>query len=146
MLYLFPNYLNSKKLTMKNFYFILFILFTNQFVFSQYSGGISQNNTISYETVDVKPEFPNGFREFMKYIGSNFRLPEIEGFSGIVNTSFIIELNGSITNVKILKDIGEGTADEAKRVLLKSPLWKPGEQDGQKVRVQMTLPITLRVN
>ena len=104
-------------------------------------------STYSLASLEVKPEFPGGISEFYKYIGQNFKAPKDKKFpGGRVIVSFVIEKDGSVTEVKILKDCGFGTAEEAKRVLLNCPKWKPATQKNVPVRCQFGLPIALTAN
>ena len=105
------------------------------------SGEESLYNTAG---IEKKPDFPGGAKEFYKYISQNFRTPDVKGLSGKVFVSFVIEKDGSITDIKVLRDIGYGTKEETIRVLKNSPNWIPGEQDGKKVRVIYTLPISIQ--
>jgi protein TonB len=93
--------------------------------------------------IEVKPEFPGGLEEFYNYVATNYKMPKKTGLRGRVYMSFVIDKDGSITDVKILRDIGYGTGEEAKRVLENSPKWNPGMQQGKNVRVQYSLPITI---
>jgi protein TonB len=70
-------------------------------------------------------------------------VPEEEGLSGKIMVSFIVETDGSLSNIKVLKDIGYGSGAEAIRVLKKSPKWMPGKQNGKPVRVEYTMPISI---
>ncbi len=96
-----------------------------------------------FKTADVekKPEFPGGIEEFYRYISKNYNIPKIKQLVGKVFVAFVIEKDGSITEVKIIRDLGYGTGEEAIRVLELSPKWKAGEQNGQKVRCSFSLPI-----
>ena len=94
--------------------------------------------------IEQKPEFPGGMANFYKFVGNNFKAPEEEGLKGKVLVTFVVEKDGSLTDIKVIRDIGFGTAAEAIRVLRKSPKWSPGEQNGKKVRVQFSLPITIQ--
>ena len=94
--------------------------------------------------VEKKPDFPGGLKEFYKYISQNFKTPDVKGLAGKVFVTFIVEKDGSITEVKVLRDIGYGTGEEAVRVLKNSPNWIPGEQKGRKVRVLYSLPISIQ--
>ena len=108
------------------------------------SSSVLKGPPIDYNVVELQPEYPGGNNEFIKYIGKNFVTPEVEGLSGILKVSFVIEINGKIGDIKIINDLGSGTAEEAKRVLSKSLPWIPGQQDGKPVRVLFNLPITIR--
>jgi protein TonB len=102
------------------------------------------DNTI-YNTagIEVKPEFPGGMEKFYKYIGNNYTSPE-DAPSGKVYVTFVVEKDGSLTDIKVLRDVGFGTGKEALRVLGKCPRWNPGEQNGKKVRVLYSLPIVIQ--
>jgi protein TonB len=103
------------------------------------------DNTI-YNTagIEVKPEFPGGMEKFYSYVGKNYQAPEEEGLKGKVYVTFVVEKDGSLTDIKVIRDIGYGTGKEAIRVLNKCPRWNPGEQNGKKVRVLYSLPITIQ--
>jgi protein TonB len=103
---------------------------------------IVEDNTI-YNAVEVKPDYPGGMAKFYAYFMKNFRAPEDEAISGKIQVTFVVEKDGSVTDIKVLRDLGYGTGKEAKRVLENSPRWKPGIQNGRPVRVQYNLPISL---
>ena len=108
-----------------------------------------QNDTLSesfiYEAkvVDRMPQFPGGNGELYKFIARNYKVPNVTGLIGKVFVSFVVEVDGSLSDFKILKDLGRGTGEEAIRVLKLSPLWKPGVRKDRKVRVKYELPISL---
>jgi protein TonB len=81
---------------------------------------------------------------FQEFIAKNYRTPDVEGLRGKVIVSFVVEKDGSIVDVKVIKDLGYGTGAEAIRVLKLSPKWTPAMQDGKPVRVMYSLPITIR--
>lgn len=94
-----------------------------------------------------KPEFELGLEAFFKYIGANYKIPEEvtkNKLKGKVFASFIVEKDGSLSNIKILRDMGYGTGEEAERVLKNSPKWKPGKIDGKPVRTMYSLPISIK--
>ena len=93
--------------------------------------------------VEVKPEFPGGMAKFYKFIENNYNVPS-DSPGGKVFIQFVVEKDGSLTDIKVLRDIGYGTGKEAERVLRKSPKWTPAEQNGKKVRCSYQLPITLQ--
>ncbi|WPR72626.1 energy transducer TonB [Flavobacterium sp. NG2] len=106
---------------------------------------VEEDNQI-YNTagIEVKPEFPGGMDKFYSYVGKNYRAPEEEGLKGKVYVTFVVEKDGSLTDIKVLRDIGYGTGKEAIRVLSKCPKWNPGVQNGKPVRVLYSLPITIQ--
>lgn len=96
--------------------------------------------------VDIKPEFKGGMEKFYKFIGKNFNVPKDEGLKGKIIVSFVVEMDGSLTDIKVVKDIGYGTGEEAIRVLSICPKWIPGEHEGKKVRVLYSIPISIQSN
>ena len=106
---------------------------------------VEEDNTV-YNTagIEVKPDFPGGIEKFYNFIAKNYQTPEEEGLKGKVFVSFVVEKDGSLTDIKVLRDIGYGTGAEAIRVLKKCPRWSPGEQNGKKVRCTYSLPINIQ--
>lgn len=106
---------------------------------------VEEDNTV-YNTagIEVKPDFPGGIDKFYKFVSNNYQTPEEDGLKGKVYVTFVVEKDGSLTDIKVLRDIGYGTGKEAIRVLKKCPKWTPGEQNGKKVRVLYSLPITIQ--
>jgi len=95
-----------------------------------------------YTAVEVKPDFPGGMAKFYQYVGKNFRVPE-EDIKGKIFVQFVVEKDGSLTDIKVVRDLGFGTGKEAERVLKNCPKWKPGIQNGRPVRVLYSLPISI---
>ncbi|WP_337968726.1 DKNYY domain-containing protein [uncultured Flavobacterium sp.] len=89
--------------------------------------------------IDVKPEFPGGISKFQDFVDKKFKVDE-KDLSGKIYSTFIVEKNGSLSDIKILRDLGYGTGKELIRVLKLSPKWKPGLQNGQKVRCLYAIP------
>ena len=115
------------------------------------TGGKGNGGSDIYDAagVDVFPEFPGGMSAWSKYIQRNLRYPGIaqeEGIQGKVFLSFVVEKDGTITDVKVLSGIGYGCDDEAVRVIKKSPHWKAGMQNNLPVRVKYTMPISYTVS
>ena len=102
------------------------------------------NNIYNTAGIEVKPDFPGGLEKFYKFIGKNFQVPEEDGLKGKIFVTFVVEKDGSLTDIKVLRDIGYGTGKEAIRVLKSCPRWNPGEQNGKKVRVLYSLPISIQ--
>lgn len=102
--------------------------------------------TVSTALVDKMPEYPGGLQAFYKYVAQNFDRPEMESGETLqVIVSFIVETDGSLSNIQVLRDAGYGTAASAVKVLkgLKTK-WKPGIKSGKAVRTVYNLPITLK--
>lgn len=102
---------------------------------------IVEDNTV-YNAVEVRPDFPGGIQKFYDFVGKNYRAPE-EDIKGKIFVQFVVEKDGSLTDIKVVRDLGYGTGAEAIRVLKKSPKWKPGIQNGRAVRVLYSLPISI---
>lgn len=101
-----------------------------------------------YVFVEEQPSFPGGEEELYKYLRSNIQYPELaraNNVEGKVFVQFVVEKDGRITNVKVLKDIGSGCGAEAMRVVKSMPKWKPGKQRNQAVRAQFSLPISFKL-
>jgi protein TonB len=97
-----------------------------------------------FTIVEEQPEFPGGEAALMEYLGKNISYPQLareSNIQGTVYVKFVVEPNGSISNVTILKGIGGGCDEEAIRVVKNMPSWKAGKQRGKAVRVQFNLPI-----
>lgn len=98
---------------------------------------------------EKEPEFPGGSQELMKFIAEKLRYPvecAEKGIGGRVTLSFIVEKDGSITNIEELRSPDPRLTEEAKRVLSIMPNWIPGTQDGKAVRVKYIIPVTFRQN
>jgi protein TonB len=94
--------------------------------------------------VENMPEFPGGDAAMYKFLSKNIKYPRMakeSGISGRVFLTFVVERDGSVTDVKILRGIGGGCDEEAVRVIKKMPRWSPGKQRGKPVRVQFQMPI-----
>ncbi|WP_395061452.1 energy transducer TonB [Flavobacterium sp.] len=101
------------------------------------------NNIYNSAGIEVKPEFPGGMTKFYGFIQKNYTAPDEPGLKGQVFVSFVVEKDGTLTDIKVLRDIGYGTGKEAERVLRKSPRWTPAEQNGKKVRCSYQIPIKI---
>jgi protein TonB len=107
---------------------------------------IVDNNVYSSAGIEVQPEFPGGVAGFAKYVQKNYRTPEVEqDLKGRVFVEFVVEKDGSLSDVKVIRDLGFGTGAEAIRMLRNAPKWKPGVQNGKTIRVRYSLPIMLDI-
>ncbi len=97
-----------------------------------------------FKVVEVMPVFPGGEKKLMSYLGNNIKYPEKakkDGVKGRVFITFVVEKDGRIDNVELLRGIGSGCDEEAMRVIKSMPKWSPGMTNGEPVRVQYNLPI-----
>jgi protein TonB len=101
-----------------------------------------------FTVVENPPKYPGGDDARIKYMVGSMKYPEVartKGIQGTVYVTFIIETDGAVSNVKILRGVGGGCDEEAQRVVSEMPKWIPGTQDGKAVRVQYNLPISFRL-
>jgi TonB family protein len=99
--------------------------------------------------VEWAPTFPGGEAGFNQFLAKNTKYPAAareKNVQGRVIASFVVEEDGSLTDIKIVRGIGYGTDEEALRVLKLSPKWKPGIQNGHTVRVQYSVPISFALS
>jgi hypothetical protein len=97
----------------------------------------SEVDTVYYGGIgiEVKADFVGGVDKFYSFIKQNYKIPlNIENLKGEIRALFVIEKDGSLSTITHIKDIGFGTGEELKRVLLSSPKWYPGEQNGKRIR------------
>jgi len=97
-----------------------------------------------FTIVEKMPEFPGGTEQLFRYLGKNIEYPPMAkdaGIKGKVYVTFVVDKDGSIKDVKVLRGIGGGCDEEAIRVVKGMPKWNPGKQRGKAVRVQYNLPI-----
>ncbi|MBI9033266.1 MAG: energy transducer TonB [Bacteroidales bacterium] len=97
-----------------------------------------------FMVVEEQPTFPGGDAERMRFLMKNIKYPTMakeSGIQGTVYVSFVVEKNGKITDVRILRGIGGGCDEEAVRVVNMMPNWKAGKQRGKPVRVRFSMPI-----
>ncbi|MCU0320328.1 MAG: energy transducer TonB [Flavobacteriales bacterium] len=97
---------------------------------------------------EVMPEFPGGKDALFAYIGKNLKYPERaqeEGIEGVVYVTFVVEADGKISGVSVLRGIGGGCNEEAVRVVSGMPNWTPGMQAGKPVWVKYNLPIRYKL-
>ena len=125
---------------------VLAILFTIN------TTAMAQNKKTSndkvFEKVEDMPEFPGGEQAMMDFVGKNVQYPKEameKEISGRVLVGFIVEKDGSVNEVKIVRGIGGGCDEEAVRVVKAMPKWKPGKEKGKPVRVSYMMPIFFKL-
>jgi TonB family protein len=106
--------------------------------------GFSYGQEEVFVVPDEEPTFPGGMSDMQKWIATHVEYPEksIEnGEQGIVYVQFVVRIDGSITDVKVIRGVSELLDAEAIRVVKLMPKWNPAEKDGKKINCQYTLPI-----
>ena len=101
-----------------------------------------------FDVVEQMPSFPGGMAALMAYLQKNIKYPPVaeeNGIQGRVVCSFVVERDGSVTDIKVAKSVDPSLDKEAVRVVGAMPRWIPGKQNGQSVRVKYTLPVTFRL-
>lgn len=101
-----------------------------------------------YASVDVMPEFPGGNKALMTWLGANVRYPEAaqqNDVQGRVVVKFVVEKDGSIAQVQVVKGVDKDLDKEAVRVVSKMPKWTPGKSGGKVVRTYFSLPVNFRL-
>ena len=107
-----------------------------------------EEETKVFDVVEQMPEFPGGQAALLKWISDNIKYPAIaeeNGIQGRVVCTFVVERDGSVTDVQVARSIDPSLDKEAVRVLKKMPKWIPGKQNGSAVRVKYTVPVTFRL-
>ena len=156
-----------KKIEIKVFNDILDIVtndtkITTEISFDEFEEGMEIETTVveveeeeieddqPYIKVEKMPTFMGGdLNTFRKWVQERIKYPQIaqeNGITGRVVLSFVVEKDGSLTNIQVLQSPDRSLGEEASRVLATSPKWEPGQQSSQKVRVKYTLPVMFQIN
>lgn len=101
-----------------------------------------------FDVVEEMPSFPGGNGALMSYLASNIKYPVVaqeNGVKGRVIVSFVVERDGSISDVRVARSVDPSLDREAQRVVKSMPRWKPGKQNGSAVRVKYTVPVVFRL-
>jgi len=101
-----------------------------------------------FTVVEESPHYPGGDEMRIKFLQENIKYPQAareSSLSGLVYITFIVETDGTITNIRVLRGIGGGCDEEAVRVIKLMPKWTPGKQRGKPVRVQFSMPVQFKL-
>ncbi len=112
---------------------------------SESTTDVGDNKIYDFVSLDQQPTFPGGMDKFYGYLKSTMVYPteaKANKVEGKVFLSFVVETDGSLSDIKVERKLGYGTDEEAVRVLKASPAWTPGIQNGSKVRVKYNIPIS----
>jgi protein TonB len=102
-----------------------------------------------YQSVEQEPAFPGGIEKFYAYLGRSIKYPAVDrenNVTGIVYVQFVVERDGSLTDVQAVRGPTQSMKDEAIRAVKASPKWKAGIQNGRPVRVQYTVPVNFTLS
>jgi hypothetical protein len=135
--------------TVSTVYVLLLFIFSTKTMAQTGSNKADVKEKDLYMIADIEktPEFPGGIAEFYKFVGKNFKTPDAavkDKFEGKAYMQFIIEKDGTLSDIKTVKDAGYGIGDEIIRVLKLSPKWTAATYQGKPVRVMYSLPITIQ--
>ena len=105
---------------------------------------VSQSKQNVYDAVEQMPEFPGGMPAMMEFLQTNIKYPKDaikQNVGGRVMVMFVVEPDGSLSNVRVARKVFPSLDAEAVRVVKAMPKWKPGKEKGRAVRVNFTLPV-----
>jgi len=106
------------------------------------------DNSPIYEEADIMPSFPGGREAMEKYLNDNIKYPKQareNDVQGRVVVSFVVERDGTLSNIRVVRSVDPLLDKEANRVISSMPRWKPGKKDGNEVRVRYKLPVKFRL-
>ncbi len=109
---------------------------------------VSQSSQSVYDEVEVMPEFPGGMQAMIEYLNTNIKYPKDaikQEVGGRVMVMFVVETDGSLSNVRVARKVFPSLDAEAVRVVKTMPKWKPGKEKGRPVRVNFTMPIVFSI-
>ena len=127
-------------------YALLLFVFSTK-TMAQNKAEVKEKDIYESDAIEKQPEFPGGTLAFYKFVGSTFKMPaeaEKNKIEGKAYMQFVVEKDGTLSDIKTVKDAGYGIGDEIIRVLKLSPKWTSGSVDGKPVRVMYSLPITIQ--
>lgn len=131
---------------------VMFFIASNTAFSQEDSTGVDTREDAKEEVIFIdpvlQPEFPGGSIALSKFLQRNIRYPEEakkNKVQGKVYVKFVVQVDGSISDIKVLRGIGSGCDEEAIRVVEAMPKWKPGEKDGKPVPTEFVLPFSFRL-
>jgi protein TonB len=125
---------------MKKVLLLIITFFSIQFAFCQDNTNVSNNN-LSVQEIDKKPEYPGGLYAFYIAIGRDLPVPKIEGPLNRLYVNFVIDIDGNVTDIKILGNVKDGSEKRLIKAIKKCPKWTPAERNGLKVRYELQFPV-----
>lgn len=116
---------------------------------AQNNDSVKVDESRIFEVAEKNPQFPGGDEALLEFLGKNLKYPsncQEQGIQGHVYASFVVEIDGKITNAKIMRSPHPDMSKEVERLIGIMPPWVPGMQDGKPVRVKYSVPILFRLN
>lgn len=130
-------------------FFIMFALFaTHAMGYAQEDSTTAKIETSVESVIEKQPEFPGGMNALMQYLQRSIRYPAIcqqQGVQGRVVVQFVVDTDGSITDIQVVKRVNPHLDKEAVRIISAMPKWIPGMQKGENVRVRYAIPVNFRL-
>jgi antitoxin component YwqK of YwqJK toxin-antitoxin module len=123
--------------------------FTEIYNEGKFISGVStdENNTkYPYKELITKPTPAKGMSDFYSHIGKNYKTPDVQGLKGKIYTTFVIDTDGSITNIRVLRDVGYGSGKEAIRVIASYGKWIPGKMRGINTKATYSIPLNIQTS
>lgn len=109
---------------------------------------VEEEDNVIFQVVETQPSFPGGDQALFKFLGENVKYPVIaqeNGIQGRVICQFVVNKDGSIVDVEVVRPVDPSLDKEAIRVIKSMPKWSPGKQRGKSVRVKYTLPVNFKL-
>ena len=134
---------------MKNKLWLKIILTSIFFIGCVVIGNAQNTGSEIFTEIDEMPEFPGGQAKLMNWLAVNIRYPDAaqqNGVQGRVTVRFVVEKDGSLSGVRILKGVDKDLDAEAIRVVKRMPRWQPGRKNGEPVRSEFSLPVTFKLS
>ena len=123
---------------------LIISMFFIQSAVAQTESTITKNDAIvDAKELEIKPDFPGGINKFYQFVGQNFNVPEKGETSGKIFLTFIVETDGTLTNINVVRGINPAMNSEAIRVMKLSPKWNPGKIGNETVRAKYSIPISV---
>lgn len=122
---------------------LVVLIFATHCTFAQDAEIPAEEIIYKDSVVDVQPEFPGGIETCYKYFEKHLVKPNVRGLVDKVMLSFVVEKDGSLSDIRVIHDAGFGTGDQVLSILETGPKWIPAIKDGKTVRVHHLLPIAI---
>ncbi|HEY3405096.1 MAG TPA: energy transducer TonB [Ohtaekwangia sp.] len=127
---------------------VVLVITGPNYLYAQASESIATNDSTTFVVVERSAEYPGGFHAMIKYFNDELKYPKNARKlkkQGEVMVSFVVDKDGSITDVQLVKGFDPGCDEEALRLIKGFPAWRPGEQQGKPVKCKFQIPVRFRL-